>query len=301
MAEKKTCSKCSRNIGLLQFYNTNSPIFSDGKIPFCKKCLKEMMDAENVDSVKAVLRQIDKPFLIEVWKKSQSSKNDTIGEYFRQVNSLHQYRELTWDNSIHYDDDSSKVESLIKNDKSDLPASIEDIAEIETEHGEIKVTKELKSKWGDYSNRDVLEMEKMYKDMERANDISTPQHKRQLYFYCKLNVLMDKSLEEGDFGGYEKLARQFDNLTKSSGFRPIDRQSGSEASGVRTFSQIYEEVEKDGYIDPYPIETRQDIIDRSLQYILNYQLKLLNQEQLSSPPPDTPKLLPNEVSPEEGV
>lgn len=250
-----------------------------------------MMSEDNIDSVKAVLRQIDKPFLIEVWNRSKKSNNNTIGEYFRAVNSLHQYRDLTWDNSIHYDEDDNVADKKDKENSEDL----ESIDEIETEHGEIKVTRELKSKWGNYTNRDILEMEKMFQDMLRANDIQTPQHKKQLHFYCKLTILMDKALEEGDYTGYEKLHRQFDNLTKSAGFRPIDRKDGSEASGIRTFSQIYEEVEKDGFIEPYPIQERQDIVDRTIQYMLNYQLKLLNQEQLSSPPPDTPQLKNDEL------
>lgn len=292
MAEKKKCNKCARSISPLQFYNSNSNLFSDGKVPFCKPCLKDMMPEDDLDSVKGVLRQIDKPFLIEVWKKAQSSKNNTIGEYFRAMNSLHQYRELTWVDSIHYDEEDNVVDREIAKAQAEQSTEL-DIDEVQTELGVIKVTKEMKSKWGNYPNRDIIEMEKLFKEMERANDISTPQHKRQLFFYCKLTVLMDKALEEGDFAGYEKLSRQFDTLTKSSGFRPIDKKDTS--NGIRTFSQVYEEIEKDGFIEPFPIMERQDIVDRTIQYILNYQLKLLNTEQLPSPPDDTPKLKDNET------
>lgn len=292
MAQKKKCNECDRSISPLQFYNSSSPLFSDGKVPFCKNCIKKMMPEDDIDAVKKILRQIDKPFLIEVWNKAKSNKNNTIGEYFRPINSLPQYSHLTWEDSIHYDEADNVVDKEMTKAQSSF-SEITDIDEVETEHGTIKVTKEMKSKWGNYSNRDIIEMEKLFKEMERANDIGTPQHKRQLFFYCKLTVLMDKALEEGDFAGYEKLSRQFDTLTKSSGFRPIDKKDTS--NGIRTFSQVYEEVEKDGFIEPYPIETRQDIVDRTTQYILNYQLKLLNMEQLSSPPTDTPKLKDDEI------
>jgi hypothetical protein len=207
------------------------------------------------------------------------------------TSSLHQYRELTWDDSILYDKDTNIVDKEIA--KAQAESTLEEINEVETEHGIITVTKELRVKWGNYPNRDIIEMEKQFLEMERANDISTPQHKRQLFFYCKLTVLMDKALEEGDFAGYEKLSRQFDTLTKSSGFRPIDKKDTSQ--GIRTFSQIYEEVERDGFIEPYPIQEKQDIVDRTIQYILNYQLKLLNQEQFHKPPSDTPKLKDSEM------
>lgn len=290
MAEKKQCAKCKRSIGLLQFYNSNSPMFADGKVPICKSCLKDMMPEDDLDAVKTVLMQIDKPFLNEVWKKAVSSNSNTIGDYFRAVNSLPQYSRLTWSDSIHYDEEDNIVDQEMAKVES-----IEDIDEIQTDVGVIKVTKELQSKWGNYPNRDIISMEKLYKEMERANDISSPQHKSDLKFYCKLSVLAEKALDENDFSGYEKLSRQLDNLKKSAGFRPIDRLSGSESSGVRSFSQVYEEIEKDGFIEPYPIQNRQDIVDRTILYMLNYQLKLHNKEQLVKPPEDTPKLLPEET------
>jgi hypothetical protein len=290
MDEKKVCAgKCKKARGITQFYNSNSPMFSDGKVPICKTCLKGMMPEEDVDAVKSVLRQIDKPFLIDIWSMCKESKNNTIGEYFKNINSLNQYRYLTWDDSVFYEGKNSIVENEIIKANGELG----EINNVETEHGTISVTKEMKSKWGNYSNRDIIEMEKLFLDMERANDVPTPQHKRQLFFYCKLTVLMDKALEEGDFTGYEKLSRQFENLTKSSGFRPIDKKDTS--GGIMSFSQIYEEVEKDGFIEPYPIQERQDIVDRTIQYILNYQLKLLNQEKLSSPPQNTPTLKESEL------
>jgi hypothetical protein len=295
MSEKKVCNECKRSISPLQFYNSNSSLFSDGKVPFCKSCLKKMMPEDDIDAVKKILRQIDKPFLIEIWKTAEASTNNTIGEYFRAINSLHQYRDLTWEDSIHYDNDNSIVENEIKKASEEGTQDVLDIQELETDQGVIKVTKELKSKWGNYSNRDIIEMERLFKEMERANDISSPQHKKDLHFYCKLSTLADKALDEGDFSGYEKLSRQLDLLKKSAGFRPIDRLSGSESSGIKSFSQVYETIEKDGFIEPYPIQERQDIVDRTIMYMLNYQLKLHNKERLVSPPHDTPKLKEDEI------
>jgi hypothetical protein len=283
--KKKICNQCKKNKGLHNFYNSNSVMFSDSKIPICKGCLKDMMPEDDLDSVKSVLRQIDKPFIIEVWKKAQSSKNHTVGEYFRAVNSLPQYRDLTWDNSIEY---NSVVEKEDTTSEKDTP--VNDIDEVETDHGTIKVDKALKVKWGNFSNRDIIQMEELYLDMERANDISSPQHKKDLYFYCKLTVLADNALNNGDAGDYEKYNRQLDNLKKNAGFRPIDRKDGSESSGIRSFSQIYSEIEKDGWIEPYDIEANQDIVDRTIMYMENYQHKLYNMEAMHSPPTDTPKV-----------
>lgn len=285
--EKKTCLSCTREKSIKNnFYTTTSPLFrSDGRIPYCKDCLRDMVDIEDVDSIHDLLRTIDKPFLHDIWKKALDSDKETFGEYMRMVCSLHQYRNLTYKNS-------SSKEKIDYTLMSDEQREIMNIKNIETEQGNIQITKELVSKWGEYSNREILEMEKLYQQMLFANSIETPQHQRQLYFYCKLSVLMDKALSDGDYAGYEKLSRQFTELQKSSGFRPIDRKSSDEAHGIKSFSQIFAEVEMNGYVEPLNVDEaeNQDIVDKTILYILNYTRKVLGMERMAEPPIDTPKI-----------
>jgi hypothetical protein len=287
VAKSKICSMCTKSKAIKHnFYSSTSPLFrSDEKVPYCKDCLKEMVDINDTESIHETLQKIDKPFLADIWKKATESKKDTFGEYMRMICSLHQYRNLTYKNS-------STREKIDYTLMSDEEKELVNIKDIETEQGNISVTKELKVKWGDYTNREILEMEKLYKEMLFANSIETPQHQRQLYFYCKLSVLMDKALTEGDYAGYEKLSRQFTELQKSSGFRPIDRKSSDEAHGIKSFSQIFAEVEANGYVEPLNVDNveNQDIVDKSIQYILNYTRKVLGMEKLSEPPSDTPKI-----------
>lgn len=284
---KKICLSCTREKSVkANFYSSSSPLFrSDGKIPYCKDCLRDMINIEDTDSIHEVLRTIDKPFLHDIWKKAIDSKNDTFGEYMRMVCSLHQYRSLTYKNSS----TKEKIDYALL---SDEVKELQNIRDIETQIGNISVTKELKSKWGEYANREILEMEKLYQEMLFANSIETPQHQRQLYFYCKLSVLMDKALTEGDYAGYEKLSRQFTELQKSSGFRPIDRKSSDEAHGIKSFSQIFAEVEMNGYVEPLNVDDieNQDIVDKSIMFILNYTRKVLGMERMVEPPSDTPKI-----------
>lgn len=283
----KVCSMCTREKSIKNnFYTSNSPLFrKDRKVPYCKDCLKEMINIDDLNSVHEVLQAIDKPFLAEIWKKALESKNDTFGEYMRMICSLHQYKNLTYKNS-------SSPEKIEKTFMSDIEKELETINNIDTEQGNITITKELISKWGSYSNREILEMERLYRKMLYANSIETPQHERQLYFYCKLSVLMDRALTEGDYTGYEKLSRQFAELQKSSGFRPIDRKSSDEASGIKSFSQIFAEVEANGYVEPLNVDLKenQDIVDRTIMYIVNYTRKVLGMEKLTKPPSDTPKI-----------
>lgn len=176
----KTCTRCNRTVKLYNFYSSTSEMFSDGYIHLCKQCLKQMVSEDDMDTVYRTLRAIDKPFLKDVWKKAITSKNNTFGDYMRMISSLHQYRNLVYSDSIFDEEVNEEEEEDIE--FSVTEERIDDIDEVDTDAGVIKVTKDLKAKWGNYKNREILDMEKTYQEMLMANDISTPQHKDSYSF-----------------------------------------------------------------------------------------------------------------------
>jgi hypothetical protein len=152
-----------------------------------------------------------------------------------------------------------------------------------------KITPAMVLKWGGgYGEQDLFQLEQFFVDMDNGNSITTPQHKEQLKLLCKVNLEQNKALEEKRFGEFKTLNGQYNKILQDSGFRPIDTKVGGESVGIRTFSQIWEEIEKDGFIEPYPYEEKQDIIDKTIMYMGNYTRKLLNMQSMSEPPDDTP-------------
>lgn len=263
---------------LSSFYSTNSPMSPDGKVPICKNCIKSEIDETNVNSVKNMLRQIDKPFIASEWQKCLNSGKEPFGWYLRQISALPQYKNLTYDDSV-----DGEVNTLEYQKSNDIAITEDQIYE--------KPSIEILKKWGTgFSNKEYYDLEKTWSEMIRANDISTPQHYDALELYCSLKVKAKRALEADDVKTFQTLNREFNEVQKNSGFRPIDRKSGSESSGIRNFSTIWEEVETDGFIEPWDIEFSQDIVDRTIQYMLNYQLKIMNMGQLAEPPEDTPKV-----------
>lgn len=266
----KTCTECQKSKNINQFYMCNNVLFTDGRSPICKTCINEKIDINNMETVYEILRQMDLPFIYDCWSKAVKNKGSQFGHYMRMINSLHQYKNLAWKDSCFTPEGDIDQENITKN---------------------LEIPKKLKDKWGlNYDYDEIMKLEKFSDEMMTSHDISAPQHKKLLILMCKLNLKMDKCLEKDDIAGFSKLHEQYQKLLTSSGFRPIDSKSGSELSGIRTFSQIYEEVEKDGFIKPIPINEHQDIVDRTIQYILNYTLKLLNAQKLAEPPTDTPKM-----------
>lgn len=235
----------------LSIFNANLEKYNDTKIAIYNTC--QILDVYYSNSLyEAVLQQ------------SLDSNANIFGIYMQKVNSLVQYKDKTFADSDIFN---------VKNDNLDTQSY------------------ELIEKWGEgYTQDQYRKLEKFYQDMNNAFDISTPTHKQLLIFISKLNLKMDECLENGDIAGFSKLSQQYETMMKSAKFRPLDKVSADVASGIRTFSQIFEEVEKKGFIPPHPIEETQDIVDRTIMYILNYTRKLLNLQRLSQPPIDTPKV-----------
>lgn len=253
-------------------------MFSDGRVPLCKKCLKDMIDENNVDSVKTTLQRIDKPFIAKVWKSAEESDNDTVGIYFRMINSLHQYKNASWADS----DFEGEKETDIYRHKFD---DVDNVDEIVTDNGVIKLNKDIAMKFGSgYTNREYLTMEKFYNDMTMTHKVETPQLKKQLVYLCKLQIQMDRALEKEDDGAFKNYNDRYEKILQSSGFRPIDRKSSSEASGLISFSSLFEQVEKNGYIEPKPIEERMDLVDVAILTHLNYIRQLLGHEKFAQIP-----------------
>ncbi|MEK5036311.1 hypothetical protein MKY96_33200 [Paenibacillus sp. FSL R7-0302] len=276
---RKVCTKCRTEREITEnFYSSSSSMFPDGRVTICKACIQEELDVTNNDSVKRVLRQIDRPFLATEWQKSLDSGREPLGWYLRKISALHQYKNLTYEDSV-----DGEVDLLKFKDDNDFDITEEDIYD--------KATPDIRRKWGTgYSDKEYYELEITWKEMIDANAITTPQHKTNLELYCQLKVKIKRALEKDDFKTFEALNKQFADVQKNSGFRPIDKISGSESSGIRNFSTIFEEVERDGFIEPYSMVYEQDIIDKTILYLNNYTRKLMNMGQLSEPPEDTPKV-----------
>ena len=83
-------------------------------------------------------------------------------------------------------------------------------------------------RWGDkYEKTEIRDLEKFYNDMHMTHTIVTPQHEKALILICKLQLKMDKALENNDMGSFAKMHGEYQKLLQSSGLRPIDKIGGA--------------------------------------------------------------------------
>ena len=77
---KKVCLKCLEEKNPdRDFYKSYSKWHGDGRLPYCKICLKGNLIENDINSVREIMRVIDRPYFHEMWGKAKESKDDTLG------------------------------------------------------------------------------------------------------------------------------------------------------------------------------------------------------------------------------
>lgn len=291
ISTKKKCLECEIERKLTDFYKHDSKIYKDNKYPICKTCIKSKLKLDNpisdiaIESVKNVMLEMNKPFIYHLWISSieearKTGKKDIFGLYKKNVDQNN--ATATWKNSEFEKINENKQYT---NDENYLSVE-EDI---------FKVTHDLIKKWGKFEPEDYYKLEDFYTKMMISNKIETPQEETYLKKLAVISLKMDKELEEGNYGQVKQLGDLFSKYMADSKFRAMDQTDASKTGGLRTFSQIYAEVEKDEFIPPWEEYRKikgleQDIVDKTIMHILNYTLKLNKAPQLTIPPEDTPKI-----------
>lgn len=272
---KKLCPSCNKEKAESFFYKVDSPMFPDGMMNICRDCVKSQVNGEEVEEVIGFLRQIDKPFSERVWNESVQSGKYPLGEYIRKINSLQQWKGKTFDDSDGIQG-SAKAVDMIPTRASES---------VETVKGVIYYSDELVDSWGiGYKKHEYLQMEKFFINMKETHEINTSIHTDQLRQLSYLSVERDRLRQAGDWNNYSKISKTMEEMTKSAGFRPVDRQGLDDSTGLRNFSLIFEEVEKRGFRKPPTIVFEEDIVDKMMISLLNYYNRLVGQQILAELP-----------------
>ena len=257
----KICKVCDKSKKINEFYKVDSKLHPDGRMDVCTDCLKEGMDPSNMDEVVGILRQMNKPFIKDVWENAVESssklksKPHPFGEYMRNINSLKQYSDKTFK-------DSEEVFTVSDMYDKNLSSITRDDGE------EIKFDPEMIIKWGErYTQYELLKLEKFYQEMSLQYDVSTEIQKNLLRQLAVVSLEMDKALSDGEHKIYNDLVRSQNTIMQSSGFRPIDKKNINDETGLGSFSEIWAEIEKeDGFIPEGLVDYPKDDIDAMLLY-----------------------------------
>jgi len=131
--------------------------------------------------------------------------------------------------------------------------------------------------------------------MKAKNRIDTPQDEDYLKKLAKLSVKIDKAIDDDESGKVKQLGDLYSKYMTDSKFRAMDMTDADKQGGIRTFSQIYAEVESPDFIPPWEkyskfLKVGQDLVDKTIMHIENFTLRFNSAERMVIPPSDTPKI-----------
>lgn len=256
----KICKVCDKTKTIDEYYEADSVLHPDGAMDICMDCVNENLNANDADEIVSVLRQMNKPFIKGVWEKAVESSSKLksnphpFGEYIKKIDSIKEFKEKTFKDS----EDVFLVSDMFDENRTMI---------IRDDGKEIRFDPQLIGKWGDnYTQFELLQLEKFYQEMSLQFDISTEIQKSLLRQLAMINLEMDKALKNGAFSDYNGLARTQKDVMTSAGFRPIDKKNISEETGLDSFSEVWAEIEKEGFVPRGLVDYEPDDIDDMLLY-----------------------------------
>lgn len=262
----KCQGKCGRELVETNFYQSKSPFFPTGKVNICKKCLKEMVDIDKIDTVYSVMQILDIPFFYDVWDKVLE-KSDPLGQYIRQANSgINQFNGARYKDSI-FDSSGSKRANDYENLKD---KSLVD----DNDRGR------LIDRWGyGYTDEELYAFEKKYDLLKNNYPQKTAMHTEALLTYIRYRVKEEMSTAKGDVGEAQKWGGLADKASERAKINPSQLSKADLTGGLNGFGELARAVEK--AVDIIEIlpkfkEKPQDSVDFTLWCYINYCRRMKN-------------------------
>jgi len=297
-ANKKTCLACKPELAehkISDFYMSKNPMHKDGKVPWCKECIKSNSLSESgeidEDKLKNVLRQINKPYYKDVlqsavnqYKKEHSFVpenevkyygSDIIGLYFKNINSLRQVQAKSYEDSmkegfVRKPGVNAKKIEVIKNTLSPKEEEVKHYTDL----GDFIVTDDIIDLFGDgYSTTEYKKMYEKYEKLKLNYSLQTNLHQEALATYVRFKVKEEEATANGDVDEAKKWYDAAQNAADKARLTPKQLTKADLQGGINSFSEIFKAVEQ--AIDIIPILPRfkfrpNDALDFNIWCYINY-------------------------------
>lgn len=259
-------------------------------LPICKSCIEKifrkiLIESKNNEKLATykLTQELRLPWLQAIWD-SVCNEDEPHKLYVGRCNSIPGYKTLTMADSEEFiGDDTTDSQSINGKVVNDITRSK-------------KAKAEAVKLWGDtWTDFELSKLEKFRVGMLKTNAIKTTQDQDYLYKIALLSVQIDKAICDGESGKAKQLGDLYSKYMADSKFRASDMTDADKQGGIRTFSQIFNEVELKGFIPPWVkygklLNVTQDIVDKAIMHLENFTLSFNKSSKMTEPPKDTPKV-----------
>jgi hypothetical protein len=221
---KKTCLHCAKEYAVSSFYAHRNPLINE-KFGICKKCVRENIDLNDMDTLDNFLQTMDIPYLKDFWKQANEASTETIGTYLKNL-SLKQNRDLRYKDS---DEISGKTNQA-------------ELTEIDYE--DFEVTPAIIRRWGrNLEVEDYIFLEEEFENLGGYEAENTIQE-RLFKNMARTQWMANKALEEQDTNKYEKMMKTLSTLMNDANVKPVQVKSASEDGGLKSWGEWVKKIEE---------------------------------------------------------
>ena len=227
----KKCSMCGEEKVLNDFYKSYSILFEgseENRMCICKECVLDYIDRRmkiHNNEHKALIEVCNRLdiycdlVLFNSLCEKKKDKENVFRTYFTKVNSLMQYRGLTFEDSP---DKNTENEKLKENDKTN-----EDMIKF----------------WGrSYTFEELNFLEEHYAEWEKYNDCEKFSVKKMIKMICEKELEIEKAKLQGK--STEKLEKAYLNLLESSSLTPKTMSALNETDSAKIYGLWIKDIEK---------------------------------------------------------
>jgi len=243
------CSYCGKFKKETEFYMSTACIYRHfGKMPICINCLVKMYDellmvlVSEKKSVYQICMELNIPFVENAYQASVDSTTHTIRGYITKMNSLPQYKGLTFKDSEPFGDNLSKSDIVV-----DEEYSSEKVTD---------VSQDMVDVWGNIPKQDILWMENEYIDWCRRYKVDTKSMELIVRQICHLSLSVRKKNEQGMSTKNELDSIQ--KLMSDAALKPVQENSANGNGNITPMMWI-QKFENDKPISDEKLEEFKDI------------------------------------------
>lgn len=285
--EKKTmiCKNgCSNKPkAMSNFYESNLEEYKvyDGYVPICKECLRKMAvdsaaNTVTMDSLKYVLKRVDKPFIEEVYM-AVKNKNDMtnslfLGHYLKMLNCYPKYRGLVYADTIDVQIEQEKI----------MNRKVESYSVIE-------VTEDMREFWGyGKSDEKYIALQKKF-DKFMDNETDELDYKKELDYktLTELEILKQDLMGNPDkVGDLAKVIDMISKLSSDLNIKAIQKKEDKNNNRhyiIGVITKFIEDVKKEPILKPsdYMKGYTQTEFEKELE--LHFTAPLLDSFEMNNP------------------
>lgn len=250
------CALCKKEQSKTEFMPSSGAFWPEGVINICYTCIEKNVDGNDLNQVDRLMQHANMAFLPTEWRKIWKREDN---------NAFRKYANSYFDLNYYKYDWGPQNEKLMELARKGL---------IEAELEELKPAyiEELKMKWGEMPELDLLRLERFFNASLNDYNVTTEAQRDMLRKIARLSVIIDADLSAGKVN--KDIIANYDKLMTSA----LKALEVAQNDGIVAVGQICSFIEKHGFQPQFYDGIPKDEFDRLEKNIQEHVTDLITNE-----------------------